>query len=86
MKKVGELHPLETPEELWQEISIDIIRPLPRSKDKDTIVVIVDQFTKMIRFKVTTITVSFEEIARIYWDEIWKLYGVLWKVLSDKGP
>jgi len=28
MKKAGELHPLEIPKELWQEISIDIIRPL----------------------------------------------------------
>ena len=31
-------------------------------------------------------TVSFEEIARIYWDDIWKLHGVLQKVLSDRGP
>jgi len=42
MKKAGKLHLLETLEKLWQEISIDIIGPLPRSKDKDAIVVIVD--------------------------------------------
>ena len=42
MKKVEELHLLKTPEELWQEISIDIIRLLPRLKDKNAIVVIVD--------------------------------------------
>ena len=42
MKKAEELHPLEMPEELWQEISIDIIGPLLRSNEKDTIVVIVD--------------------------------------------
>ena len=48
MKKVGELHSLKTPEELWQEISINIIKPLPKSDRKDVIVVIVDQFTKMI--------------------------------------
>jgi len=41
-KKARELHSLETSEELWQEISIDIIRPLTRSNNKDTIVVIVD--------------------------------------------
>jgi len=38
----GELHPLEIPKELWQEISIDIIRPLPKSNGMDVIVVIVD--------------------------------------------
>jgi len=42
MKKAGKLHLLETLEKLWQEISIDIIGPLPRSKDKNAIVVIVD--------------------------------------------
>jgi len=42
MKKARELYLLETPEELWQEISINIIRLLPKSKDKDAIVIIVD--------------------------------------------
>ena len=42
MKKAGELHVLETIQELWQEISINIIRLLSRSNDKDMIVVIVD--------------------------------------------
>ncbi len=41
-KKPGELYPLEIPYELWQEISIDIIGPLPRSNGMDTIIVIVD--------------------------------------------
>jgi len=70
MKKAGELHPLEISKGPWQEISINIIGPLPKSNEKDTIVVIVDQFTKIIQLKVTTITVSSEEIAKIYWDEI----------------
>jgi len=42
MKKTGELHPLEIPEGLWQKISINIIGPLPESKDKNLIVVIID--------------------------------------------
>jgi len=42
MKKTGELYSLETPQRLWQKISIDIIRPLPRLNNKDAIVVIVD--------------------------------------------
>ena len=47
-KKAEELHPLEIPQEPWQEISIDIIRPLPRPNRMDIIVVIVDRFTKII--------------------------------------
>jgi len=76
---------LEIPEEPWQEISIDIIEPLPRSNGMDAIVVIVDQFTKIIRLKVTTTNVSSEGIAKIYRDEIWKLYGIPRKILSDRG-
>ena len=68
MKKAGELHPLDILKESWQEISIDIIGPLPRSNGKDAIVVIVDQFTKMIKLKATTTVVLSEEIAKIYRD------------------
>ena len=49
----------------------------------DTIMVIVDWFTKMIRLKATTTSISSEEIAKIYRDDIWKLYGVPRKILSD---
>jgi len=49
----------------------------------DTIVVIVDQFTKIIQLKVTTTSISSEEIAKIYKDNIWKLYGVPRQILSD---
>ena len=41
-RKAGKLHPLEIPQGLWQEISIDIIGPLPKSNVMDAIMVIVD--------------------------------------------
>ena len=41
-RKTGELHSLEIPQEPWQEISIDIIKPLPKSNGMDAIVIIVD--------------------------------------------
>ena len=49
----------------------------------DVIVVIVDQFTKMIQLKTTTISILSKEIARIYKDDIWKLHGVPIKILSN---
>jgi len=52
----------------------------------NTIVVVVDQFTKIIRLKVTTINISLEKVMKIYRDNIWKLYGVPKKILSDQGP
>jgi len=76
---------LDIPQGPWQEISIDIIGPLPKSNGMDAIVVIVDQFTKMIQLKATMTNISLEGIAKIYRDNIWKLYEVPRKILSDRG-
>ena len=77
---------MDIPQGPWQEISIDIIGPLPKSNGMDAIVVIVDQFTKMIQLKATMTNISLEGIAKIYRDNIWKLHGVPKKILSDRGP
>ena len=45
-----------------------------------------DQFTKMIRLKVTTIAVLLKKITKIYLDKIWKIYRVPWKILSNRRP
>ena len=63
-----------------------MIGPLPKSYGMDAIVVIVDRFTKMIRLKATTTSISLEGIARIYRDKIWKIHGVPRTILSDRGP
>ena len=86
MKKVEKLHLLETPEELWQEISINIIKPLPKSNEKNVIVVIVDQFTKIIKLKATTVIVLSEEIAKIYQDKLWKIHGIPRIIFSNRRP
>ena len=61
---------MEIPQGPWQEISINIIGPLPKSNGIDAIVVIVDQFMKIIQLKATTMNISLEEIAKIYRDDI----------------
>jgi len=65
-KKAEELHPLDILQELWQEISIDIIGPLLKSNGMDAIVVIIDRFTKMIHLKATMTNISSKGIAKIY--------------------
>ena len=84
--KVGELHPLEIPKGPWQEIRINMIGPLPNSNGMDVILVIVDQFMKMIRLKATMMNISSKGIAKIYRDKIWKLHGVPKTILSNRGP
>ena len=50
----------------------------------DTIMIIIDQFTKIIQLKATTTNISSEEIAKIYKDNIWKLHRIPRKVLSNR--
>ena len=82
-RKTGELHPLKIPEGPWQDISINMIGPLPSSNRMDVIVVIVYRFTKMIRLKAMTTNISSEGIAKIYRDKIWKIHGVPKTILSN---
>ena len=84
-KKAGELYPLEIPEGPWQDISINMIGPLPRLNKMNAILVIVDHFTKMIRLKATTTNLSSEGVAKIYRDKIWKIHGIPKTILSDRG-
>ena len=85
-RKSGELHLLNIPQGPWQEISIDVIGLLSKSNGMDTIIVIVDRFTKMSRLKMTMTNISLIGIVKIYQDEIWKLHGISRKILSDRGP
>ena len=85
MKKAEELHLLKMLEGLWQDISINVIGTLPKSNEKDAIIVIVDQFTKMVRLKAITTNVLLKEIAKIYHDKIWKLHGIPRTILNDRG-
>jgi len=38
----------------------------------------------VIKLRATTIAVLLEKIAKIYKDDIWKIHGVLKKILSNK--
>ena len=46
--KAAPLHLNKIPEGPWQIISVDMMGPLPESKGFDTILVVVDRFTKKI--------------------------------------
>jgi hypothetical protein len=80
------LSPLPIPEQPWQEISIDMIGPLPKSDDHDSILVIVDRFSKMIHLIPTTTSLSSAKLAEIYKKEVWRHHGIPRRIISDRGP
>ena len=65
------LSPNPIPEGPWQEISIDMIGPLPNSNGYDAILVIVNRFSKMIHLIPTSTSLTSAELAEIYKKEVW---------------
>ena len=80
------LNPLPIPNGPWEEISIDMIGPLPKSSDNDAIVVIVDKFSKMIHLIPTTTTLTSAALAKLYRDKVWRIHGIPRRIISDRGP
>ncbi|GKE69406.1 putative reverse transcriptase domain-containing protein [Tanacetum coccineum] len=73
----GLLQQPKIPEWKWDNITMDFIMKLPRSKSgHDTIWVVVDKLTKSTYFLATHKDYSIEKLARLYIDEIVTRHGV----------
>ena len=59
---------------------------LSLAQGHDTILVIVDRFTKMAHFVPTTERTSTEGLAQLFRDNVWKLYRLPDSIISDRGP
>ena len=86
MGKKTPLNPNTVPNTPWEIILVDLIGPLPKSKGKNTIMVIVDRFSKMIQLFLVSTKITSQSMAKIFRDEIFKLHGIPKKVISDRGP
>ena len=82
----GELQPLLIPEEHWDVISVDFISELPESGGCNSIMVAINSAGKCSHFVETVTTVTAARAANLYLRNIWKLHGLLQKVVSDHGP
>jgi len=74
------------PKKPWAHISADFITKLPLAQGYDSILVVVDQLTKMVHFIPTTEKTSVEGLARLFRDNIWKLHGLPESIILDRGP
>jgi len=74
------------PEKAWTHLSADFITKLPLAQGYDAILVVVDRFTKMAHFVPTIERTSMEGLIQLFRDNIWKLYGLLDSIISDRGP
>ena len=84
---MGPMMPLPIPARPWQQVSLDLITALPKSRSgNDAIVVFVDKLTKMVHYVATTTNVTAPQLATLFMREVVRLHGVPESILSDRDP
>ena len=63
---------------------VGFITKLPVVAEKDVILVVCNRLSKMTHFVATIEKMSVEELARLFRDHIWKLYGLPESIVSDE--
>ncbi|MBW0560255.1 hypothetical protein O181_099970 [Austropuccinia psidii MF-1] len=84
-KKFGLLKPLQIPSGPWNSLSMDFITQLPLSSNFDSILVVVDRFSKMAIFIPTYSTITALDLAQIFINHVFSKHGLPISIVSDRG-
>jgi hypothetical protein len=85
-KQAGLLQPLPIPEGPWESVSMDFMVSLPPSRGFDTIMVMMDRFSKMAHFIPTKDEATTQETGRLFFTHVFKHHGLLKDIVSDRDP
>ena len=83
---VGKLKLSEVPKKPWLHLTVDFITKLLVVAGKDAILVVCDRLSKMTHFVATTEGTTAEGLARLFWNNVWKLHGLPESIVLDRGP
>ncbi|MBW0585553.1 hypothetical protein O181_125268, partial [Austropuccinia psidii MF-1] len=84
-KKFGLLKSLPIPNGPWICFSMDFITQLPLSSSFDSILVIVDRFSKMVVFISTMSSITSLDLAHLFIKNIFSKHGLPSSIVSDRG-
>ena len=81
----GQLRPLPVPSRPWSHISMDFVTGLPLSQGNDTILTIVDRFSKAVHYVALPKLPSASEMADLLAIHVVRLHGIPTDIVSDRG-
>ena len=84
LKYQGLLHTLPVPDRPWQSIAMDFMGPLPISEGYTMIWVIIDRLTSMTHIVPIKDTITANELAYKFLDEVVRLHGLPESIVSDR--
>ena len=71
----------------WTYLIVDFITNFPLVAEKNTIILVVDnRLSKIVHFVATIEGIFVEELAKLFRDNMWKLYRLLGSIVLDREP
>ena len=78
--------PLPIPDQVWDDITMDFIEGMPKSKGYSAILVVADRLTKYAHFVALKHPFIAVTIANIFIQEVVRLHGIPQSIVSNHDP
>ena len=86
-RPMGLLQPLPLPDHCWEQVSHGLVTGLTKtSRGYDTMITFVDRLSKWILLVPTTSTIDAVGYARLFFDNIFRHFGLPRVLVSEKDP
>ena len=85
-KPAGSAIPLQPSTMPWVDISVDFIMDLPLSNGSNSILTVIDRFSKETEFIPCNKTATALDTAKLYLFHVWRDHGLPHTIVSDWGP